>query len=95
MKLRNKEEEKAELRLILFPNSFMSATNPNLKVIKNQLVQILSYIKTNPKKRYENINKLLPKRHPLTTILGELILYDSANFIVNWVNDDDNVNSRF
>ena len=72
----------------------MASTNPNLKVIKNQLVQILSYIKTNPRKRYENINKLLPKRHPQTTILGELILYDSANFILNWVNDDDN-NSRF
>ena len=73
----------------------MKSINPNSKVIKNQLLQILSYIKTNPRKRYENINKLLPKRHPITTILGELILYDSANFIINWVDDDDNINSRF
>lgn len=61
--------------------------DPSLKVIKNQLVQIFNYIKTNPNKRYENLNKLLPKRHPVTSIIAELILYDSANFIINWVND--------
>ena len=69
-------------------------------MIKNQLLQILNYIKTNPNKRYEHINKLLSKRHPITTIIAELILYDSANFAINWVNDNINdqqslVNGRF
>lgn len=44
----------------------------------------------NPNKKYENINKLLPKRYPTTTAVAEIILYDSANFVVNWVSDQSN-----
>ena len=90
------------MRIVMFPHEFISQSNSdtNLRVIKNQLIQILNYIKTNPQKRYEQINKLLPKRHPITEIIAELVLYDSANYIINWVNDNINdqqhlVNGRF
>jgi hypothetical protein len=42
---------------------------------------------------------LLPKRFPTTTAIAELLLYDSANYVIHWVTDcNDNknvVNGRF
>ena len=31
----------------------------------------------------------------MTSIIAELILYDSANFIINWINDDEGLDGRF
>jgi len=70
-----------------------------LKIVKSQLTQIITYIKTNPNKKYENINKLLPKRFPVTTAIAQILLYDSANYVFNWVCDGREnkncVNGRF
>lgn len=62
-------------------------SDPALKLTKSQLSQLLTYIKSNPNKKYENVHKLLPKRYPTTTVLAEMLMYDSVNFCVNWVAD--------
>ena len=90
-----------ELRLIMLPSKLLSehVDDPTLKLVKNQFTQLLNYIKTNPNKRYENINNMLPKRFPIVTFLAEILLSDSANFIINWILDDKHnkslINGRF
>ena len=101
MKIRSCSRQQPEVRLLLLPAEFLITrpSDPNLRAIKNQLLQILNYIKTNPNKRYENFNKFFPKRHPVTACLAQLLFYDSANFVINWVNDKRSenglINGRF
>ena len=56
-------------------------------MIKNQINQILNYIKVNPQKRYEHISKLITKRHPMTNYLTKILMSDSTNLVINRVND--------
>ena len=96
-----KSKNSPELRIILFPEAIMRshAEDPNLKIVRSQLTQILNYIRSYPNKKYENINKLLPKRYPTTSAIAQILLYDSANYIINWVTDNsankDTANGRF
>ena len=75
----------------MFPSAFFCSSwpscHPSLKLTKSQITQILTYIRTHPNKKYENINKLLPKRYAVTTVLAEILLYDSVNIVLNWVAD--------
>lgn len=71
--------------MFFLPNS--SISDQSLTLLKSQLTQILTYLKSNPNKKYESINKLLPKRYPTTTAIAELILYNSVNWVINWVAD--------
>lgn len=101
MRVSKKSGSGVEVRIILLPDSIFphNVEDPAMKIVKAQLSQMINYIKTNPSKKYENINKLLPKRFPTTTALAELLLYDSANYVIHWVADsNDNksiVNGRF
>ena len=96
-----KKDSPAQLRIVLLPEAMINSQvdEPSLKIVRSQLTQILNYIKTYPNKKYENINKLLPKRYPTTTAIAEILLYDSANFVINWATDNLNnkslVNGRF
>ena len=71
LKLMNRNRP-AQLRIILLPERMMNSQTDDagLKIVKSQLTQILNYIKTYPNKKYENINKLLPKRYPTTTAIA-------------------------
>lgn len=42
----------------------------------------------NPNKRYEHISKLITKRLPMTNYLTKLLMSDSCNMIINFVEDD-------
>lgn len=96
-----KNNQKARLRVVMLPTAMLGGQveDAYLKIVRSQLTQILNYIKTYPNKKYENINKLLPKRYPTTTAIAEILLYDSANYILNWVTDNKEskptVNGRF
>lgn len=67
-----KNGSSAEIRIVLLPENILipQVSDPILKIVKAQLSQIINYIKTNPNKKYENINKLLPKRYPTTTAIA-------------------------
>ena len=96
-----RKNSQTQLRIVLLPTAMMAAQveDAGLKIVRTQLTQILNYIKTYPNKKYENINKLLPKRYPTTTAIAEILLYDSANYIINWVTENSSskgvVNGRF
>jgi len=42
----------------------------------------------NPNKRYEHISKLITKRLPMTNYLTKLLMSDSCNMIINFIEDD-------
>ena len=42
----------------------------------------------NPNKRYEHISKLITKRLPMTNYLTKLLMSDSCNMIINFVEND-------
>lgn len=88
----SKTSNNTELRLIFLPEVFFetSSLDPSLKLCKTQLLQIATYIKSNPDKKYESINKLLPKRSPLTTAFSQNFMQNSINFIINYISDNNN-----
>ena len=88
-------ESQSELRVILLPTDFLdtNSRNQSLQLVRKQISQILNYLKLNPSKRYEQINKLITKRHYLTNLLSELLLGESTNFVVNFVNQENQRNN--
>lgn len=44
----------------------------------------------NPNKRYEHISKLITKRLPMTNYLTKILMSDSCNIIINFIEQDQN-----
>lgn len=55
-------------------------------LIRSDLIQILNYLKLNPKNRFEDLSKYFVKKHPLVDVLTNAILCNSVNFIVHCLN---------
>jgi hypothetical protein len=72
LKMSKKNGNGTEIRIILLPDNIFphNVEDPAMKIVKAQLSQMINYIKTNPSKKYESINKLLPKRFPTTTAIA-------------------------
>lgn len=72
----------------MLPDQFLNLNSKNqvLQLVRKQISQILNYLKLNPSKRYEQISKLITKRHWITNVLNDLFLGESVNFIFNFVN---------
>ena len=77
----------SELHLTLLPSEmFTTECDPPYSLMKTQLIQLLNYIKMNPSKRYEHISKLITKRLPMTNFLTKILMSDSCNLLVTFIN---------
>ncbi len=42
----------------------------------------------NPNKRYEHISKLITKRLPMTNYLAKILMSDSCNLLINFIDPE-------
>lgn len=48
----------------------------------------------NPSKRYSHISNLITKRHPISNYLTKILMNDSYNVVLNYINADYNNNNK-